>query len=116
MGLNDSINKDVLDTLKILETQNHSDKIATLTLLLETYTHKNKAMHLMDSYDLSTIISSSKNKMSTESFPKFLKSNSLTKQVNQDHQILLCMVEATIGHMNKLDCLKRLPKFDYKEK
>ena len=115
MGLNDNVSKDVIETLENLETQYHTDKIQTLTLLLEKYIHKNKAVHLMDNHDLNNIVSLAKNRMANTSFPKFLKLGSLTKQVPQNNQVHICLIEATIEHVNKLECLKRLPKFDYQE-
>ncbi|HLD91643.1 MAG TPA: hypothetical protein VI911_11650 [Patescibacteria group bacterium] len=114
--LNDNIYQDVLETLKVMENQGHSDKVQTLTLLLEKYVHKNKATHLMNNKDLTTIVDDAKTLMAHETFPKFLQtSGRLKTQLDQEKQIQLCIVEATIGHLNRLECFKRLPKFDFKD-
>ena len=111
----DSIYKDVIETLSTLETQCHSDKVQTLTLLLNKYQHLNKVDHLMDYHDLQSIVNQSKKILESMSCPKFLKSGILTKRIEQGDQIHLALAEATINRINRLDCLKRLPRFDYRE-
>lgn len=115
MGLNNNIYKDVMEALETIETQSHSDKVKTLSLLLEKYAHRNKAEHLMDYHDLQAIIEGAKNRASSRSFAKCLMLRSLTKRINTDENLSLCLIESTVEHINKLDCLKRLPKFDYRD-
>jgi hypothetical protein len=114
MGLNDDVHRDVIETIECLESQCHSDRITTLRLLLEKYIHKNRATHLMEYRDLHSIIENSKGILANMSLPKSLGYGSLIKEVPQDNLVHLCLVESAIGHLNRIDCFKRVPKFDYK--
>lgn len=116
--MNNNIYKDVVEALETLDNQAYSDKVRTLTMLIEKYVHKNKADHLMGYRDLHSIIDKAKQKMSTENFPKYLESTSKfnnIRKVEENYNKHICVIESTILHLNKLDCLKRLPKFNYKQ-
>ena len=115
MKINDSLEQEIKQLLEVIKTQTFEDQIQTVKNLVDKYSHLNKSSHLMNYYDLISIINTSKGKAGTETMPKFLDSGSTITKVTSEQQILSFVVEATIGHLNKLDCFKRLPKFDYKE-
>ena len=74
---------------------------------------------LMSKVDLDIIISNAKNNMSNKTFPVYLEEckalNERTTIVPQEHQHIVCIVEATIQHLNKEGLLNIVPKFNYKE-
>ena len=77
---------------------------------MDKYIHLSKSDHVLDDHDLRTIIGSAKTKFANEKMPIHLgKGRRLVSQVDLPN---LCVIEATIGHLNKTDCLKKIPKFD----
>ncbi len=112
MGIN-NIEQDIISFFKVTESQNYEDQRKTLRLLLEKYTHLNKSEYLMDVHDLKNIVSSATSIFANKTMPMFLGSS--RSKVMENDQKHVCLIEATIFHMGKIDCLKRLPKFNYKD-
>lgn len=104
-----NLDSDIIRFFKDIEDQTESDKMETLRLLMDKYIHLTKATYLMDKYDLSDIISLAK-KIITE---KTLPLNIGRSPVHESEIANLCVVEATINHLNNKGCLKKLAKFDY---
>ena len=113
MGCNEDLESDINQFFKQIENQNISDSKVTLRILLDKYIHLNKAEYLMDKYDLNSIISAAKSVYASKTFPAYLGNSK--SRVMEEEQKNLCLVEATVTHLNKKDCLKRLPKFNYRE-
>ena len=67
----------------------------------------------MDNHDFNKIIGSAKQKFATDTFPVFLGPRRV--KVPPGDLPNLCVIEATIGFLNKNDCLKKIPKFDKRE-
>lgn len=110
MNLKDQLEIDVIEFFNQIESQNQNDQRKTLRNLMDKYIHLSTSDHLLDSHDLRTIIGSASNKFANEKFPIHLGSGK--KLVNQNDLPNLCVIEATIGHLSKLDCLKKTPKFN----
>lgn len=107
------VDVDIRRFFEQIDSQSSSDQIETLRNLLDKYIHLTTADYMLDYHDLNSIISSAKTTFANKTFPVFLGDKK--RKVGQGEQANLCVIEAVFGHLNKKDCLKRLPKFDYKE-
>jgi hypothetical protein len=108
-----NLEADMINFFKQIESQSESDQKETLRLLLDKYIHLTKAEFVMDKHDLEQIISTAKANMVNTTMPITL--GKTKRRVHPDQQPTLCIIEATVSHLNKNECLKRLPKFDYRE-
>lgn len=113
MSVRETLEADIIAFFKQIESQNTNDQRQTLRLLIDKYIHLTTSSMLMDKHDLEVIVSSAKTLMSQKTFPAYLGNNK--RRVGEEEQATVCIIESTISHLNKNDCLKRLPKFDYRE-
>ena len=111
--LKEQLEVDILRFLENIETQNTSDKIQTLRHLFDKYLHLSQAELLLDAHDLSIIINDAKNRFAIQSVPVHL--GVTRRPVGPMDLPNLCVIEATVGHLNKKDCLKKMAKFDKRE-
>ena len=111
--LEQQLNSDIIRFLENIRNQTENDKIKTLRQLFDKYIHLNKVEYLMDNYDLNAIIGSAKQSFANNNMKVFLGERKVP--VNQGNLPNFCIIEATIGHLNKIGCLKRLPRFDKRE-
>lgn len=111
--LEQQLNSDIIRFLENIRNQTENDKVKTLRQLFDKYIHLNKAEYLMDNHDLNAIIGSAKHNFSNNNMKIFLGERKVP--VTQGNLPNLCVIEATIGHLNKIGCLKKLPKFDKRE-
>lgn len=114
-SIKEQLETDIIRFFEQIESQNVNDQRQTLRNLLGKYIHLSTTNYMMDSYDLTSIISSAKSAFSNKQAKLFLKSGSNIRQVCQDELSNLFVIEATINYLNKIECFKKLPKFDYKE-
>ena len=114
MGIEDKVDFDIINFFNDIESQDFDDRKKTLKILLDKYIHLTKSTFLMDKHDLDSIVSSSKGIFTNQRMPIFLGKNA--RKVYEGDLPTICIVEATIGHLNKNDCFKKLPKFDYKDR
>jgi hypothetical protein len=112
MSVRDTLDTDIINFFENIESQDINDRRQTLRNLMDKYIHLTKATLLMDKHDLEVIISGAKSLMAGKTFPVVLGDNK--RRVHENEQVTLCIVESTVSHLNKKDCLKRLPKFDYR--
>ena len=113
MNIKEQLDADIFRFLENIEHQNRSDQIQTLRDLVGKFIHLSSSDYMMDDHDLRTIIGLAKSKFATDTFPVFLGKNKL--KVSQGDLPNLCVIEATISHLKKKDCLNKIAKFDYKE-
>lgn len=113
MSLKESLDGDIASFFRDIENQNLNDQKLTLKLLIDKYAHLSSSEFVMDKADLEFIVSSAKGIFATKTMPVFLGKG--IRKVYEGDQAALCIIEATIGHLNKSECLKKLPKFDYRE-
>lgn len=113
MSVKDQIEFDIRDFFEQTKNQSSSDQKETLRILLEKYAHLSKADFIMDKNDLDVIIGNAKSLMAQKTFPCFM--GKTKRRVMEHEQANLCVIESTISHLNKSNCLKKLPKFEYKE-
>ena len=113
MGLKDDMDADIVTFFDQTEKQTMNDKSKTLKLLLNKYIHLSTADHVLDYHDLMAIIDKAQTLYANKTIPSFIGKN--RRKVMMDHERNLCMAEATIEILNNSECLKKLPKFDYRE-
>lgn len=111
--LKEQLNSDIIKFFDNIRNQTKNDQVETLKQLLDKYIHLNKSDYLMDSYDLNKILGSAKQNFSNNNMKIFLGERKVP--VVQGDLPNLCVIEATIGHLNKIGCLKKIPKFDKRE-
>ena len=111
--MKENLNSDILAFFRDIEKQTESDKILTLRLLMDKYIHLSQTDLLMDKFDFNEIIGLAKKEIVNKTLPvKIGNTNSLIIETEVPN---LCVIEATISHLSKKGCLKKLPKFDYKK-
>jgi len=114
MGMEEELESDIKRALEQLSVQNKNDREETLRLLLDKYIHLSKSTFLIDTGDLSEIINFAKSSYAQRSFPVHMRNISgRVIKVNQNDQANLCVIESTIGFLNKHDCLKKSPRIKY---
>lgn len=111
--LKEQLEVDIKRFLENIENQNENDKLQTLRNLFDKYLHLSTSDYLMDHSDLFSIISSAKKKFSEENVP--IKIGSSKRTVSQQDLPNFFVIEATVGHLNRKGCLKKLAKFDKKK-
>lgn len=112
--LEGKISQDALEFIGSIDKMSHGDKIDLLKLLLKKYALLATSDVTLDKKDLSDIISKAKQNFTDITIPVELEGSETP--VHQTEIANLCVIEATIGHLNKNSCLKRIPKFKYKKR
>lgn len=112
-SIKEQLDVDIKRFFEQIEKQHQNDKFQTLRNLFDKYLHLNTSDYMMDYHDLNSIISNAKGKFANNKFPVHLGAKK--RLVPQGELSNLCVVEAVIEHLNKNDCLKKIPKFDYRE-
>lgn len=112
-NLKAQLNLDIINFLDNIENQTENDKIITLRQLFDKHIHLNSAEYMMDNYDLGRIIGSAKQIFSNNNMNIFLGDRKI--KVQPADLPNLCVIEATISYLNKIGCLKKIPKFDKRE-
>jgi hypothetical protein len=113
MGINDNLNQDIRNCINELNGKGHSDQVQILRRYFESYIMANKEDQILGWKDLRKIVGDAKALMSNEVFPLRLGDDKTL--VPESYQPLYCITRTTISHLNYLDCLKRLPKFDIRK-
>lgn len=112
-NLKEQMEVDILRFLENIESQSQNSKLETLRNLFDKYIHLSTCDLMMDTHDLNSIINDAKSRFSNNKMPIHLGKNK--RIVTQTELPNLCIIEATIGHLSKKDCLKKSPKFDKRE-
>jgi hypothetical protein len=107
------IDGDIDDFFKDIQYGHERDSKHTLKRLLLKYAGAGLPEKKIDHQDLFEIIGSAKQKFANETLVVYLGQDK--KKVDPKDMANLCVIEATIGHLNKIKCLRRLVKFDKKE-
>lgn len=111
--IEEQLNSDILKFFRNIEKQTRGDQIQTLRNMLNKYLHITQTDYVMDEKDFNKIISSAKNNFSQNNLKIYLGERKVP--VIQGDLPNLCVIESTIGHLNHIGCLKKLPKFDKRE-
>lgn len=112
-SLEDQLEVDIKRFLENIEKQGVNSRVESLRHLFQKYLHLNTCEYMMDKHDLQTIIGSAKQLFANETVPIHLGEKK--RIVEQSELANLFVIEATVLHLNKNNCLKKIPKFDKKE-
>lgn len=114
MRLEEELNSDISQFFRQIESQLPENKKETLRLLIDKYCHISSVPIVFDRYDFDMI---------SQAAHKFFLDSDLPKVVGEKKRIIqgndlrtLSIIEGVITYLNSKDCLKKQPKFDYKEK
>lgn len=113
-SIKEQVEVDIRRFFEQIESQHFNDQIQTLRNLLDKYLHLSTSDHMMDYYDFNSIVGAAKNKFASESFDKHLQAGLTKRKIMPAEIPNILLIEATVAHLNKIECLKKLPKFDYK--
>lgn len=114
-NIKEQLEVDISRFFEQIENQNFNDQKETLRILFDKYLHLTRSDYMMDMHDLREIVGMAGNKMANENIVRFLPSGNQKVKISQDQIVKLLIIESTIGHLNKKDCLKKIAKFDYKD-
>lgn len=112
-SLKEQIEVDIKRFLENIDSQSRNDKTESLRTLLDKYLHLSTCDYMMDYHDLRSIVSNANSKFQNSSLPIHIGNKK--QKVRQEDFGNYCVIEATITHLNKNDCLKKLAKFDKRE-
>lgn len=112
MSLKDAIEVDILEFFDDIDVLGSNNRKEMLRTLLTKYARLSTEEILLDNSDLQIIVDNAKINMSHKVMPIFL--GQLKKRVAESDQANLCVIESAIMYLNSKDCLKRSPKFDYR--
>jgi len=112
--LEQQINQDVSEYLNSIDRLDYNDRSELLKIMIKKFALLGSSDTLLFKKDLVDIVSSAKLNFSYKPMPVKMSDSDL--EVHQSDLGHLCMIEATIGHLNKHGCLKKVPKFDYRKK
>lgn len=107
------IDGDIDKFFKDIEYGHERDAKYTLKILLKKYSGEGLSERKIDHTDFLKIIDSAKMSFARENLTIYLGQDK--KKVAPEDLANLCVIEATIGHLNKINCLRRLVKFDKRE-
>lgn len=113
MSLEEEIEIDIPQFFRQIENCDTGTKFEILRMLIHKYSYISTSPFIMDSYNLRSIINGAKSKFANDSFPIFLGERKI--KITQSELSNLCIIESAIAHLNKNDCLKKMPKFDKRE-
>lgn len=108
----DEIERELRDYLEKEDNMRHSDKLSYLMVIINKHFGLDKIDHMVDHHDFDTFVSGAKSVYAQTSMPMNISGKELTPQ-NTNYVLVL---EAFVGYLNRNKLLKRLVKFDHKEK
>lgn len=114
-SIKEQLEVDIVRFFEQIENQDINSQRQTLRNLLDKYIHLSTSDYVMDSNDLREILGTAKSNFANEKAIIDLKSGAMYRRVQQGELANFFVIEATIKHLNKKECLKRLAKFYKKE-
>lgn len=113
MSVNDNLDSDISEFFENIEKQLPEARRKTLKLLIDKYAHLNSTPVLLDKHDFDMIKDAAHKFFVQSAFPKRVGSN--RREIGNYESNILSIIEGTIQVLNGKDCLKKLPKFDYRD-
>lgn len=104
---------DIKNLVDSMDNMSRVDKEKALKNMFEEYLHLNSCDYLMDNYDLQCIITDAKTSFANDVMPVFLGEKK--KKVKSNDLPNFVVIESTIRHLYKNNCLKKVPKFDKRD-
>ena len=112
MSIKEQLEMDICSFFENIEKQDLADRKKTLRLLIDKYAHLFSAPVVLDKYDFDMIKSYALDFYKAHTFPKFVGSK--RQEIHSSEANILSVIEGTIMRLNHQECLRKLPKFDYK--
>ncbi len=113
MSLKEDLEQDITQFFREIDDMLPEGKKKHLKLLFDKYCHISTSDVLFDKSDLDMIKSLAHSRWLDKAGRAYLGKKRI--EVSGGDIDVLRMVEGTIVYLNSKDCLKKLPKFDYKE-
>ena len=112
MTQNEDLDRDIDQFFRQTKNMLPESKKEALRLLMDKYIFLNRAPTLFDRRDFEEIKEKATNKLIEKAWPKKIEGDSGV--ISERNASLICLVEATIDHLEGEGCLKKHPKFKYK--
>ena len=103
------IEQELRDFLEREDNMRKSDRLAGLMAIVNKHFELDKIDHMVNKYDLDSIISYAKSSYAKTTMPMHVSH----KEVHSTEMNYVLIMEAFIGYLNRNKLLKRLVKFDY---
>jgi hypothetical protein len=104
---------DIHQFFRQIEGQLADGKRETLRLLVDKYIHLTRATVLLNKGDFDDIREMATKMYLDRKWPKKFKNSN--RSIVPTEATNMCIIEATIAHLNNLECLKKTPKIDYED-
>lgn len=118
MSIQDQLESDISAFFRNIEGQLPEARKKTLKLLIDKYAHLYSTTVVLDKHDFDMIKDHARQFFVNSSFPKKIGSTKnpgyTNKEISGGDINVLSIIEGTISVLNGKECLKRLPKFDYR--
>ena len=112
MSIEKDLEQDVGQFFQEIEKMLPEGKKKHLKILIDKYCHLLSTPIIFDKYDLDMIKDLALRQFIDKTARVYMGKN--RREVTDRDIVTLRVVEATIGYLHSKDCLKKLPKFDYK--
>ncbi len=113
MSLKDQLEEDIAAFFENIEGQLPESKKKTLRNLIDKYAHLFSTPILLDKHDFDMIKDHAHKFIINSAFPKKIGTN--RREVHPSEANILAVIEGTIIVLNGKECLRKLPKFDYRD-
>jgi hypothetical protein len=113
MSIKDQLETDINAFFQNIEKQTTEDKKKTLILLMDKYIHLFSSPVLLDKYDFEMVKSHAHKFIVDRTFPKFVGPK--RSEISSTEANVLAIIEGTIMVLNNKECLRKMPKFDYRD-
>lgn len=105
------IDKDLKDYLSQEHNMRREDRLIYLRAIFDKHFTLRQLDHMITAPDLLEIISTSKGGYSTQKVPMFISK----RRMDHNEITHIAVLEAFISYLNRMNLLKKLVNFDYKE-
>jgi hypothetical protein len=112
MGTKEQLEEDVQDFLENMNKLLPDTRAKVLMTLVDKYIHLSTAPVALGKADFEMVKDHAHRFYISSSFPKFL--GSAKREIDGSEANILAIIEGTITMLNSNECLKKLPKFDYR--
>ena len=113
MSIRDQLDMDIQAFFNNIEAQLPEARKKTLLMLIDKYTHLFTTPVLLDKNDFEMVKNFAHTFIMDKSFPKKIGPNK--REISISEARILSIIEGTITMLNSKECLKKFPKFDYRD-
>lgn len=106
------IERELREYLEKESNMRHSDKLPYLMIIINKHFGLDKIDHMVDYHDLDALINNSKVAYVDTKMPISIS----CRELSTTHSNYVLILEAFVGYLNKNKLIKRLIKFDHREK